>query len=62
MNLQEIVTPLGDLMTATFEFIIEPFGGIVNTAIIVIGFVGLFYWLATQKKFTDQARSKGETI
>ncbi len=62
MNLQDIVNPLGEFMTATFEYIIEPFGDAFNFAIIVLGFVGLFYWLVSQKKYTDKARSNGETI
>jgi|LakMenEpi03Aug12_release.lakeMendotaPanAssembly.Ray.scaffolds.fasta_scaffold655310_2 hypothetical protein len=62
MNLQDIINPIGDLMTASFEYIIEPLSGLINVAIVVVGAVGLIYWLAAQKKYTDQARREGRTI
>lgn len=34
----------------------------MNTGIVVIGFVGLFYWLNTQRKFNDQAKNNPNQI
>ncbi|MFZ5551958.1 MAG: hypothetical protein ACOZCO_02490 [Bacteroidota bacterium] len=52
-----IAYPLGDLFLWTFG-ILEFFGNMAvnpNVIFIVIGFLGLFYWLNEQRKYNKAA-------
>ncbi|MFN5148065.1 MAG: hypothetical protein ACK46O_11600 [Flavobacteriia bacterium] len=44
---------LGDLLNGAWFY--DNVGNIFNYSLIVLGFVGLFYWLNTQKKLSDKA-------
>lgn len=51
---------LGDLF-ANYLFIpFEMIGDMFNWAVITLGFVGLFFWLNTQKKLSDKAAKEGK--
>jgi hypothetical protein len=45
---------IGDFLTWTFGFF-ESVGNIFNNAVIILGFIGLFYWLNWQRKFNKRA-------
>ncbi|MCB0760978.1 MAG: hypothetical protein KDC12_05595 [Flavobacteriales bacterium] len=59
MNLQDIVNPLGKLMESTFGILEGELPNMFNWLCIVLGFVGLFYWLRTQKRYNQRAKSEG---
>jgi len=44
---------LGDLLNGAWFY--DNVGNIFNYSLIVLGFVGLFYWLNIQKKLSDKA-------
>jgi uncharacterized membrane protein len=46
---------LGDFMTNIAFLPFEWVGNIFNYSVIVLGFIGLFYWLNLQKKMNDKA-------
>lgn len=48
---------IGDFLYGLpFEFY-DNIGNIFNYSCIVLGFVGLFYWLNLQRKFNEQAKN-----
>lgn len=49
---------LGDVFYAFFGML-EKLGNIPNYIFIALGFVGLFFWLNTQKKYNQKAESNG---
>jgi hypothetical protein len=49
---------LGDVFIAFFQMF-EKLENIPNYIFIVLGFVGLFYWLNTQRKFNKKAQEQG---
>ena len=50
-------------MFADYLFIpFEMVGNIINFSFIVLGFVGLFYWLNMQKKFNQQAADNKDQL
>lgn len=60
MSSKEIFIGLGDFILWTTELLFENVGNLFNTACIVLGFVGLFYWLNTQRKFNEKALNNPE--
>lgn len=44
------------------SMIYDNIGNIFNYACIVLGFIGLFYWLNFQKKDTDRAKNDPNRI
>jgi hypothetical protein len=59
MNLQEILAPIADIITATFDGLLVPISNLFNTGCIVLGFVGLFIWLSMQLKYDKKAKEEG---
>jgi hypothetical protein len=59
MNTQEIITPIGKAMEWSFENILVPMADPLNLGVVILGLVGLVYWLRLQKKYNDQAKSDG---
>lgn len=55
MSSKVIFEGLGDFILWTTEMIFENVGNMFNTACIILGFVGLFYWLNIQRKFNNEA-------
>jgi len=62
MNLQKIVDPLGELLTWTFDTLLVPFADMANLACVVVGAVGLLYWLNLQNKYTKKAKKEGTIV
>ncbi len=58
MTLSGFFNGLGDIFLWTFQ-IFEMIGNSFNYLLIVLGFVGLFYWLNLQKKMSAKAKRDG---
>lgn len=56
MSSTKVIYAISDLIRWTFG-LYENVGNIFNYAVIVLGFVGLFYWLNCQKKFNEKAKN-----
>jgi len=61
MTFTEFIYATGDFLESTFT-ILPKIGNSFNYAVIVLGFVGLIYWLLTQKKLSKKARENNELI
>ena len=61
MTLSGIFHGIGDFLLWTFNILEneEPVTMIFNYGAIVLGFVGLFYWLNIQKKLSAKAKREG---
>lgn len=62
MKLQDILDPIATFIVWTFESILEVLGNspvTPNLIFIIVGFVGLVYWLRLQGKFNEKAKSGG---
>lgn len=58
MTLTDFFWGIGDFLTWTFNLLqADAIGNIFNYSCIVLGFVGLFYWLNLQRKFNAQAEN-----
>lgn len=62
MNSTDIIIGLGDFILWTTELLFENIGNLFNNAMIILGFIGLFYWLNLQKKFNQEAESNPNQI
>lgn len=61
MSSTSIFYALGDFMQWTFILLeADMIGNLFNYAVIILGFVGLFYWLNLQKKLTQKAKDEGK--
>ncbi len=61
MSTSVVFQALADLFQWTFQ-IFEVIGNSFNYAVIVLGFIGLFYWLNYQAKFNKQAKNNPNQI
>jgi hypothetical protein len=52
---------IADFLTWTFGFY-EVVGNVFNNMLIVLGFIGMFYWLNWQRKFNEQAKNDPNKI
>lgn len=57
----DVFHAIADLLQWTFG-IFEVIDNSFNYSVIVLGFIGLFYWLNLQKKFNAQAESNPNQI
>ena len=55
MTFTEFIYATGDFLESTFAILPEV-GNSFNYAVIVLGFVGLIYWLSYQVKMTAKAK------
>ncbi|MFT6501202.1 MAG: hypothetical protein ACJASQ_001314 [Crocinitomicaceae bacterium] len=64
MTLNGIFRGIGDFMQWTFNLLEneEPITMIMNYGVIVLGFVGLAYWLNFQRKMTAKAKEEGKLV
>lgn len=56
MSSTKVFYAISDFLTWTFGFF-EHVGNIFNYSVIVLGFIGLFYWLNWQKQFNEKAKN-----
>ncbi|MGY6562915.1 MAG: hypothetical protein ACXITV_12505 [Luteibaculaceae bacterium] len=59
--MQDIVLPLGEFIVKALS-ILEKMENWPNVLVIILGFVGTFYWLKVQKDYTDKAKKDGTLI
>lgn len=59
MNTQEVINPIGKMMEWSFENLLVPMSDPFNAGVVILGFVGLAYWLRLQKKYSEQAKQQG---
>ena len=62
MNTQEIITPVAKFIELKFETFLVPISSPFNSGVIVLGFVGLLFWLRLQKKYTQKAEQDGDLV
>lgn len=62
MNTQEIITPVAKFIEWTFETVLVPMSPTFNSAVILLGIVGLLFWLRLQKKYTQKAEKSGNLV
>ena len=63
MTLSGFFFGLADLMQTPLSFLqADMIGNIFNYSCIVLGFVGLFYWLKLQKKFNSAAENNPDQL
>lgn len=58
MNLQDLVYPLAEFVDWSFG-LLEFLGNWPNIAIVLVGCVGVLYWLMLQRKFNKEAALNG---
>jgi hypothetical protein len=58
MTLTDLFWGIGDILTVMISILDENVGftAIFNTAVVLGGFFGLFYWLRYQLKFNKEAK------
>jgi len=56
-SMQDLVLPIGDFLVKAFDTLIVPAGNIPNNVFMLIGFVGLVYWIKLQGKFNKEAEA-----
>ena len=59
MNLQQILAPIGDVITWSFDNILVPMGNMPNVLISIGLFVGILFWLKLQKGYNEDAQQNG---
>ncbi|MFT5183800.1 MAG: hypothetical protein ACI84C_000927 [Flavobacteriales bacterium] len=59
MNLQDIITPLAKITEASFAILEGQLPNLVNWGCIVLGLVGLVYWLKLQGRYNKEAKQGG---
>jgi len=59
MNLQDIVMPLGDFLTWTFDTLIAPAGNLPNYLFIAVITFGLVFWVKKQNDLNKKAEQEG---
>lgn len=62
MNSREIWWKIGDGTQWFLGLIYDNVGNIFNYSCIVLGFIGLFYWLNYQRKFNNEAANNPNQI
>lgn len=59
MNLQDIINPIGKVTEASFAILEGEFPNLVNWGCIVLGLIGLVFWLKLQGRYNKQAKQDG---
>ena len=64
MTLDGFFRGLGDVLQWSFNILENdmPTTFLVNTGAVLLGFVGLFYWLNLQRKFNAQAEKDPDQL
>lgn len=57
MSSTKVFNAIGDFCYDTIFIFYDNVGNIFNYSCIVLGFVGLFYWLNLQRKFNAAAKN-----
>ena len=62
MNSRDFWWAVGDGLQWFLGLIYDNVGNIFNYSCIVLGFIGLFYWLNLQRKFSNEAANNPNQI
>ena len=64
MTLYNLFSTIGELFQMTFTLLQDDMGltFLANTGIVILGFVGMFYWLNWQRKFNAQAANNPDQL
>ena len=62
MNSNVIFEAIGDGILWSTSILFDNIGNLANNAFIILGFIGLFYWLNYQKKFNEEAKNNPDQI
>ena len=57
MSAVKIFNAIGDFCYDTVFIVYDNIGNVFNYSCIVLGFVGLFYWLNLQRKFNNDKKN-----
>ena len=57
MNSNVVFEAIGDFLLWSTSSVYDNIGNTFNNALIVLGFIGLFYWLNLQRKFNAEAEN-----
>ncbi len=57
MSAVKIFNAIGDFCNDTVFILYDNIGNVFNYSCIVLGFVGLFYWLNLQRKFNNDKKN-----
>lgn len=61
MSSVDVFWKIGDLAEWTFGFF-EISGNFFNDSFLILGFIGLFYWLNVQRKFNNAAEGDKDQL
>lgn len=53
---------IADLFENSIFLFYDQIGNVVNTALVLLGFFGFFYWMRWQKRFIEQAQNNPTKI
>lgn len=62
MNSNVIFEAIGDAILWSTSILFDNIGNSFNNAMIVLGFIGLFYWLNYQRKFNKEAANNPDQL
>lgn len=62
MNSNVIFETIGDIILGSTSIVFDNIGNLFNNGAIVLGFIGLFYWLNLQRKCNREAENNPDQI
>jgi len=60
--MQDILYPIGKILVWTFDTFIETAQNLPNLLILILMFVGLFFWMGLQSKYNKQASQNADQL
>jgi hypothetical protein len=61
MNIQEIIYPIGQLISWTFVNVLEPLMSPFNSGVAILSLVSLVVWLKVLNGYVIKAKAEGKT-
>ncbi|MDX1652341.1 MAG: hypothetical protein R3277_07610 [Brumimicrobium sp.] len=62
MSSKVVFESIGDFIMDITAFVFENVGNVFNDAMLVLGFIGLFYWLNYQRKLNTKAKNNPDQL
>jgi len=62
MNSNVIFETIGDIILGSTSIVFDNIGNLFNNGAIVLGFIGLFYWLNLQRKYNKEAENNPDQL
>ena len=60
--MNELFYSVAHIVEDSFVLLLEPIGNVFNYLVIVLGLIGLAFWLRLQKKYTKKAIENGDLV